>query len=199
MKFTYTVTSLDLENKLLDVDFGDGGWARIPLTLPFPTSQAELDAIVRPYVASTSQIRAAQADAASLAFVQGLIGKTAETEREERKPGEVPPAEPLTPEQQLAVRKSAIDRQRDEKIAAGFVWNGETWYADPTFQAQVTGRVTQWNVGNYPMDLTKPVRAKSGAVHMLGFEAHKTLGLALDAHVEAIYVWSWAEKAKLEG
>lgn len=101
-KFTYKIKSYDAERKLLDVEFEDGTWARVPFIMSMPTNGEDLDKIVAQFASKTEQIAILDADDF---FVRGIVGTEREADRASFRPAPQPsdpseepaPSEPVNP------------------------------------------------------------------------------------------------------
>lgn len=82
-QFKYKVIAFDEAAKHVDVEFENGEWARVPLTLPFPTTQEELDAVVMHYAPAQERVQAIASSAEPMAFIKSLIGKERWAKRRE--------------------------------------------------------------------------------------------------------------------
>lgn len=94
-------------------------------------------------------------------------------------------------------RKLEIEQARDEGLADGVGWAGRRWYADATFQQHLLGCLAAFSEGVVPVDATFPVRAKDKVVYPLNRLEIRQLSAAVLAYVQAQFVASWAEKAKI--
>lgn len=70
---TYKITKFDIENKVLDVVFEDGGWAQITLSTPLPTTVDALDEIIKRFTAPIEHIEA-KMSSVSLDYINALVG-----------------------------------------------------------------------------------------------------------------------------
>lgn len=78
--FNYTITEFDKELKTIKVDFDDGTWAQIQLREPIPTTQQEIDDIVKHYTASLEIMNTRKTEA-NLDFISDMVGKERTAER----------------------------------------------------------------------------------------------------------------------
>lgn len=85
INFKYKITQFDATNKLLTVEFSDGGWAQIHLVNPMPTTAEQIDDIVRHYVAPVEVIEARNTDV-DLSFISALVGVQREAARIDNRP-----------------------------------------------------------------------------------------------------------------
>ena len=79
--FEYTVKGYDSNMKIIHVVFDDGSWAKIPLPVPLPENQDQLDMVVRSFTPPKEILDARQAPVDSAAFINDLIGQTLKAER----------------------------------------------------------------------------------------------------------------------
>lgn len=77
----YTITRFDDQNKVVDVSYDDGGWARIQLVPPFPGTLEALDNIVRRFAPSIEVIESRK-DPKDLSFIHGAVGVERVTQRQ---------------------------------------------------------------------------------------------------------------------
>lgn len=137
MEIGYTITKLDTEAKLLDVSFENGQWARIPLVLPFPSTQEELDAVVREYAPSKEQVLAAQASTATLEFVNSKVGSTTSVTLQTRK---LVPDEPVPVEKTLEQKQeevwNMIKRERSRQNSSGVKVGNHWFHSDAPSRSQ---------------------------------------------------------------
>lgn len=92
--------------------------------------------------------------------------------------------------------KGDIERERDAVLSEGVEWGGRRWYADPTFQAQLSSFLTLWREGILPPEESVGVRAMDKHVHRLGREEVVDLLAAVVNHVSGAYVQSWQAKQR---
>ena len=92
-----------------------------------------------------------------------------------------------------------VEQQRDIQINAGVDWDGRQWYADATFQQHLMGLLQAYTEGVVGGESTFPVRARNKAVHMLKRDEIRALAGVVLAHVQEQFLWSWREKAKIDG
>ena len=76
----YTITNFNEAEKQLDVIFDDGGWAKIQLKAPLPSTQEELEAVIKQF---TSPVEVMQAKTATtdLSYISDLINKSIQITR----------------------------------------------------------------------------------------------------------------------
>jgi hypothetical protein len=77
----YTITQYDPVNKILDVTFADNGWANIHLKTPIPTSQTELEEVIKQFAASQEVIDARSDTTVDLSYINSMVGKQYSTSR----------------------------------------------------------------------------------------------------------------------
>lgn len=97
----------------------------------------------------------------------------------------------------LQMQAMDIDRQRDERIAAGVIWSARTWYADPVFQQRLQGVLQAFAEGLLQAGDTVPIRAMDKTVYQLTRLEVRQLLMAVLNFVQAQYAWSWAQKAQI--
>lgn len=88
-----------------------------------------------------------------------------------------------------------IETERDVRLDVGVAWGGRTWYSDATFQQQLAAYLQLYGAGIVPADATLPVRAMDKVVYQLGLDEMKALAGALMLQVQAVWAWSWEQKA----
>lgn len=88
--FNYKIKSYDAERRLLDVEFDDGAWARVPFVHFMPTSGDELDQVVAQFAPKKEQVLLLTADDY---FVRSMVGE----ERVAARASFLPPASPPVP------------------------------------------------------------------------------------------------------
>ena len=91
-----------------------------------------------------------------------------------------------------------IEAERDSRLAAGVVWGGHSWYADDTFQQQITSYVSAFQAGVIDAGSTVPVRAKDKVVYQLTSDDVMSLSAALLTFVQGVWQWSWDQKAAIQ-
>jgi len=76
----YTITNFNEAEKQLDVIFDDGGWAKIQLKSPLPSTQEELEAVIKQF---TPPVEVMQAKTATtdLSYISDLINKSIQITR----------------------------------------------------------------------------------------------------------------------
>ena len=79
-QFTYTIDEFDKENKTLRVSFDDGSWALINLVNPLPSTEEEIDNIVKQYTATKETMEARSSDS-DLKFIDNMVGSSRTAER----------------------------------------------------------------------------------------------------------------------
>jgi hypothetical protein len=79
-QFTYTIDEFNIDTKTLKVTFDDGGWASIALRAPLPTTEQEIDDIVKQFTA-TKEIMEARNGNINLNFINNMVGKSRTTDR----------------------------------------------------------------------------------------------------------------------
>jgi hypothetical protein len=84
-QFNYTISEFNSDTKTLKVDFDDGSWAQIQLREPLPTTQQEIDDIVKHYTASKEVIEARNSPA-NLDFIHSMVGKERTANRHSMSP-----------------------------------------------------------------------------------------------------------------
>lgn len=96
-------------------------------------------------------------------------------------------------------RKLEVEQQRDIKINAGVEWDGRQWYADTIFQQHLMGLLQAYTEGVVGEESTFPVRSRDKDVYMLKRDEIRALAGVVLAHVQEQFLWSWREKAKIDG
>jgi len=79
-QFTYKITEFNEELKTLRVTFDDGGWALINLQVPLPTTEEEIDNVVKRYTAPIEVVEARTSNT-NINFIQDMIGTSRTTNR----------------------------------------------------------------------------------------------------------------------
>jgi len=79
-QFNYTIDEFDAELKTLKVTFDDGSWAKIQLREPIPTTEQEVDDVVKHYTATKEQV-AARTGTANVNFIGAMVGQNRTAER----------------------------------------------------------------------------------------------------------------------
>jgi hypothetical protein len=74
MDLTYTIREFDNINKVVIVDFEDGGWASIGLINPLPKDKTELEDIIRKFAKPQEAIEAQTNPDSNLEYVSSLVG-----------------------------------------------------------------------------------------------------------------------------
>lgn len=78
---TYTITNFDEQNMVIFIDFNGEGQTAIALR-DIPSSQEELDAIIKPFAPHVEVVQAKQAaKTVDLSFIRGRVGKKNKTGR----------------------------------------------------------------------------------------------------------------------
>lgn len=105
----------------------------------------------------------------------------------------IPPPPPPTKAEKLA----AINAARDKALSAGFTHAGHSYHCDAIFQSQLQAFVLAWQQGILAPTATVAIRRKDNTTSQMGQADVLSLTWALMAHVQGIYVASWAEKDAL--
>lgn len=79
--FKYKIDKIDTERKTLYVTFQDGAKIVIPLILPFPRNNEELDAVVSRFTKPKEILDAEQADPKDLSIFEEVVGLWREAKR----------------------------------------------------------------------------------------------------------------------
>lgn len=107
-------------------------------------------------------------------------------------------AEALRPKPDLkAIATAAINKQRDDALDAGVVFNGEHYHADHVFLTELLGRVMAWSLGIYAPADTKQIRTKDNKTLLLNRDEHIAVAAAVGAYHESCYSPSWTAKDAL--
>jgi hypothetical protein len=78
--FNYTITNFNEAEKQLDVIFDDGGWAKIQLKAPLPSTQEELEAVIKQFTPPV-EVMQAKTTTADLSYINNLVNKSIQTTR----------------------------------------------------------------------------------------------------------------------
>lgn len=109
-----------------------------------------------------------------------------------------PPLDIRTPEQVKVQAIAQIDKQRDETIDAGFIFNGKLFHADALFQTQLQAFVLAFQTGILPPGATVSIRRKDNVTVQLGQVEIIALAAGLMQYVQTIYAQSWVAKDELQ-
>lgn len=176
MEIGYAVTAINESTMTFDVDFDNGQWARIPLVLPFPTTDAELDALVKPYAPSVEQVQAAQAPSAGLEFLQSAIGVSRVTALQQSKTApDAPEQAPLTLEEKQRIMWGKIEQERDSRKLKGGFNVGSLWFHSGLSERTDYGHILTIALEN---NLPDEYVFKDGWKTMSGEKVPMTIGLA---------------------
>lgn len=155
MDFKYNILDFDETNRTVTVKLADGGTVAIQLTLPFPTTPEELDAIVRRYAMPAEIIEAKQAQPDDLQFLQELVG----TERVTSRTQLLTLAQPAPVKTEAEIRADLWERIkqiRQQRIAgvgyAGVKVDGTWFYADNPFRTVITSALRLYPLDKLPAD-----------------------------------------------
>jgi hypothetical protein len=97
----------------------------------------------------------------------------------------------------LAERRAEIDKQRDEKINDGFVWQGNRWHADSAFQTQIVGIISAYQTGIIQSGASVTIRTQVNTNVQMRLDQLIALAGTLMQYVQSVYAWSWIEKDKI--
>lgn len=86
MQIKYKIREFNETDKTVTVDFEDGSWAKIQLTLPFPKDKAALEIIIAQFAAPVEFFDAQNAGAEDISFIKNLVGKNNVTNRRRLSP-----------------------------------------------------------------------------------------------------------------
>lgn len=81
MKFKYTITKFDKENKTIVVTFDDNHWAEIRLVNPLPKTLQDLENIIKQFTAPLEAIEAQINPDADLTYIDSAVGIEKECDR----------------------------------------------------------------------------------------------------------------------
>jgi hypothetical protein len=102
-----------------------------------------------------------------------------------------------TEEQKRIDNLRAINAQRDIALSNGFMYNGNIFHCDPIFQLQVQAYLLAWREGILSDTSTVPIRRKDNVIIQMTKTEVLDLATALMAHVQGVYMQSWAAKDAL--
>lgn len=129
MKFKYTITKFDKENKLVVVTFDDGQWAELRLVNPLPKTIEELETVIKQFTAPKEAIEAQLNPDTDLSYIDNLIGVEKECDRFVMNP-EPAPAPTIDPE--LEANLKMWEQQKFEKEIAQVLLKFGILESDPT-------------------------------------------------------------------
>lgn len=178
--FEYVITQFDAVDKLLRVEFADGGWAQIPLMAPLPTDMAEVDAIVRQFTAPV-EVMAARAAATDLSFLSAQLMTPRTTERLKLTPEPVVTPTPSTLAEWKEAKKAEIAEWRWQRETGGVTVGGARIKTDRESQATINGAYTSLKGG-----LLESVRWKTddGTFITMGLAEIEAVAQAVALHVQ---------------
>jgi len=74
MDLEYTIQSFDAVNKVVTVNFDDGGWAEIRLMNPLPKNKTELEDKIKRFTRPVEVVEAQTNPDADLNYISSLVG-----------------------------------------------------------------------------------------------------------------------------
>lgn len=89
-----------------------------------------------------------------------------------------------------------IEREREQVIDKGIVWNNIRWYSDPPFQQQLHGFLLLWNEGILGLTDTVQVRGMDKQVRDLNRTQVRELAKAVSQRIQNSYKAQWLRKAQ---
>lgn len=183
--FEYVITDFDTVNRVVKVEFAEGGWAAVPLVAPLPTSLAELDKLVRHFCAPKEALAARADTETDLSFITGnmLTPRTAgrlslHAPNEVVVPEQAPPA---TVEEAKARKLEEIAQWRYRRETGGVDVGGVTVATDTDSQSKLTGAFLGLTQG---ILTTVDWKGSDGTFTTLGLPEVTAVATAVSAHVQ---------------
>jgi hypothetical protein len=120
----YTITNFNEAEKQLDVIFDDGGWAKIQLKAPLPSTQEELEIIIKQFT-SPQEVIKGKSDTTDLSFISSLVNQSIQTTRISNTPPPLPPGVSTTPPTPNQIKNMQLRQQHSlaEQLVAFGVLN----------------------------------------------------------------------------